>query len=346
MIYFLIVITRMSKKSTKDISDEVCEIVKKLYMDKMPISKISKNVQISRTSVYKIINNVKNKRRGRKCTINHKLINNQIKRAVKKLGKCGKKISASLIKDNLPEPPSLRTIQKILNENTEISYVKIQKHICLTQFQCDDRLLKIRTWLKERMNFADIIFSDECRFSMDGPDNFQSWQLHDEPIQTYRPMRHMSGGSVMVYGAMGSDGYFVLRKIDGTLDGKKYLELLKKDIIPNIRTHFSDHFIYMHDNARPHTSKIVKRFLESDHVKVLDWPSHSPDMNLIENIWKLMKDKVYQMVSFQNKNELWLKIEGVHAWMKENNKAIIHSLYENYADRLFKIIDRKGNNKA
>ena len=38
--------------------------------------------------------------------------------------------------------------------------------------------------------------------------------------------------------------------------------------------------------------KVVKDFLSKNKVKVLDWPWNSPDLNPIENLWKVVKDKV------------------------------------------------------
>lgn len=53
--------------------------------------------------------------------------------------------------------------------------------------------------------------------------------------------------------------------------------------------------IFMHDNAPVHTAHIVQGLLTDRRIKVMEWPPYSPDLNPIENLWKLMKAEIYKL---------------------------------------------------
>ena len=48
-------------------------------------------------------------------------------------------------------------------------------------------------------------------------------------------------------------------------------------------------YIFMHDKAPCRFSASTQRYLADIGVVVLAWPGNSPDSNLIENFWNIMK---------------------------------------------------------
>ena len=61
----------------------------------------------------------------------------------------------------------------------------------------------------------------------------------------------------------------------------------------------------MQDNAPCHKSASTLAFLDRRKVCVLsDWPPQSPDLNVIENLWALLKKKVTER-NPKNADELW-----------------------------------------
>jgi transposase len=51
----------------------------------------------------------------------------------------------------------------------------------------------------------------------------------------------------------------------------------------------------MHDGASIHTAYIIRDLLQDMGVEVMLWPPYSPDLNPIENLWALMKAKIYEL---------------------------------------------------
>ena len=50
--------------------------------------------------------------------------------------------------------------------------------------------------------------------------------------------------------------------------------------------------VFMHDNARVHTAHLIRDFLQEEGYEVMEWPPYSPDLNPIENLWHLLKEKI------------------------------------------------------
>jgi hypothetical protein len=55
-------------------------------------------------------------------------------------------------------------------------------------------------------------------------------------------------------------------------------------------THFgNDPWIFQNDNCPCHMSQRAKNWKNQNNIPYLDWLSQSPDLNVIENVWNMMK---------------------------------------------------------
>ena len=61
--------------------------------------------------------------------------------------------------------------------------------------------------------------------------------------------------------------------------------------------------IFQQDNAPVHKSKIIGIFFREKEWKVLEWPANSPDLNSIENLWAILKQRLRKQFFWENLEE-------------------------------------------
>ena len=137
-------------------------------------------------------------------------------------------------------------------------------------------------------------FSDESEFNLIGCDGRKFVRRSHK--ERYSPQYTKSsvtfrGGSVMVFGMFSTAGTGPLVRLHGKINATVYQEILKKHVVPNLRTAINPSAVFMQDYAPCHTTKSVKTFLSEEDVSVMEWPAQSPDMNPIENVWKLLNER-------------------------------------------------------
>uniref|UniRef100_A0A0K0FZB5 HTH_Tnp_Tc3_2 domain-containing protein n=1 Tax=Strongyloides venezuelensis TaxID=75913 RepID=A0A0K0FZB5_STRVS len=77
-------------------------------------------------------------------------------------------------------------------------------------------------------------FTDEKKFSVDGPDNLRSYQKNDVATLNL-PKRKGKDGSIMVFGCMVYLDKFYLTKISSRMNSDEYIKLLVTEIFPFLK---------------------------------------------------------------------------------------------------------------
>ena len=98
--------------------------------------------------------------------------------------------------------------------------------------------------------------------------------------------------------------------------------IYKKTLLPSTRNFFGEDnnsWKLQEDNDPRHTSGKAKRWKDDNDVNTISWPSQSPDLNPIENVWAILKANISNYKPTSTKHLIriikkeWKKLDGVLA---------------------------------
>ena len=234
------------------------------------------------------------------------------------------------------------TVRRYLRDSKLFKYIKRQKTPKLTQRHKSARIL----WAKEKIDYGsswdDVIFSDEKKFNLDGPDGckFYWHDLRKEKETFYS--RQMGGGSLMIWAGFSAKGKTKIAFLKGKQDSGKYIQTLFTSLLPFIRENHCLVHEFQQDNAPIHTSTATKAFLNSANINTMQWPALSPDLNPIENVWGMLACRVYANgAQFNDLRSLEARIQS--EWDKitlDELQPFISSM----KNRCIAVIENKGAN--
>ena len=260
--------------------------------EKHSVKEISSIIGVNRTTVWRVL-----KRHNSTGTVEHrkgagrpaklyqsvkykcaKYVNTDLQKPVREISndieaKHGTSVSKSTVH---------RTLQKMKYSKPYPSLVPMLSE--------KNRLKRIEWALRNKnKHWCHAVFSDEASFWLHAG-KVRMWTKGNQKwvIPT---VKHSS--KVHIWAAFSSMGTFPLCIFSHNLDAAFYVKILEWHLVENAKVYHDKKWFLIQDNDPKHTSKRAKKWI-SDNIpnNVLDWPSQSPDLNPIENLFAWIKNQL------------------------------------------------------
>ena len=236
---------------------------------------------------------------------------------------------ATVLRHQVPGPvPSVYTVRRRLAE-AKLRSRRPRKRPRLTTSHVSNRMrwAMAHSHWRERQ-WRRVIWTDESRFKLMRTDNrIRVWR---EPNQEWLKENvtetlTAGGGSIMVWAGINYSGrtnLVICKNVTGTV----YKDILQNHLLPFAHQSLgeSSNLLLMDDNATPHRCRVVKDFKDGMGIRTLRWPSKSPDLDPIENLWNILKTRVAR------RNPM--NLEELRALLIEEWDGLPESLLHNLAD--------------
>ena len=173
-------------------------------------------------------------------------------------------------------------------------------------------------WAKKHKDWSEddwsrVLFSDKTHFFVQGFNPKFVGCLPNEKlrkehfVQTMKhPDKKMFGGCFSINGS--------LVPVEGMMNSKAYLQIIKRKVCRELS-----------DSAPCHKAKMITNCFKKIKITVLDWPGNSPDLNPIENLWSIVKNRLRKM---DCTNKIQLIQSVIHVWFHDEEiKHICKKLF-------------------
>ena len=178
-------------------------------------------------------------------------------------------------------------VQRILNDNG-YKYKKYKKRVRVNADTRKDRVEFAEEMQDKESDWGFIFFTDECSFWLNRSKPGKLWtqDAMDEEV---------SGGAhgpkVHCWGAISARGALDIELFEENLTAVHYVSILKKRLV-SMQELYPEGWIWQQDGSSVHRAEESFYYTYENMPQKLKFPSYSPDLSPIENVWGWLKGEV------------------------------------------------------
>ena len=183
---------------------------------------------------------------------------------------------------------SSRTVRRRLRESG-LEYTAPLLKPLLSEVQQSKRLEWATAHLD--MDWSQVVFTDETTIVLNRPPS-RVWQQRGarKPVWTTKhPLK------LHLWGCFSAQGFGDIFMFTRNLTADLMCTIYESALLPSSEQWFGDEemgWVLQEDNDPKHTARLAKKWKEEHLVERMPWPAQSPDLNPIENVWKVLKAEI------------------------------------------------------
>ena len=189
-------------------------------------------------------------------------------------------------------------------------------------------------------NWSRVLFSEENHFFVQGFNPRFVCCLPNEKLREehfVQTVKHSD--KKMFWGCFSIDGPRSLVPVEGMMNSKAYLQIIEKKVCREL-SDLHPRAIIQQDSAPCHKAKMITNCFKKIKITALDWPENSTDLNPIENLWSMVKNRLRKM---DCPNKIKLIQYVIHVWFHDEEiKQICKKLVLSMKERVKLVLENKG----
>ena len=326
----------------RDLSEYQKGAIDSLISEGFSQSYVAAKLNVNKSTISRFVNG---KRSSKKNSGRKKMTSSRQDRTLKRLCLSNRKFSSTELAREWEESTGViadpSTIRKRLRSFDLISRRMVKKPL-LTRKQ---RMARV-AWCHEHRHWTEdqwknVFFSDESKIEMtyhSGNTRVRrySWEAQ-QPFCQQPTVKHPA--SLMIWSGFSARQIGYLHLCESTVNTKEYVKILRTRVLPYQNRFFHGEMIFQDDSAPAHRSKITNSFKSANGITSLPWPSNSPDLNPVENLWQILKKKV-NLHRPRTKSELLASI--IRVWTREIPRETLQKLAFSMPRRIENVLKMGG----